>query len=111
MSAHYPHRDVYNADAAHTLPAVLIETLVHSTPDRLVLLPALTPALPSGELSGVRTRFGAELDLAWGPDGARAVLRPHRSHRIEVRTSSADGDARPLDRVAGEDHDLTVGAW
>jgi alpha-L-fucosidase 2 len=62
MSAHYPRRDVYNADAAHTLPAVLIETLVQSTPDRLVLLPAPDPALPSGELRGVRTRFGAELD-------------------------------------------------
>ena len=111
MSAHYPHRDVYNADAAHTLPAVLVETLVQSTPDRLVLLPAPSSALPSGELRGVRTRFGAELDLAWGPDGTRAVLRPHRTHRIEVRTSSDDGDAQPLDLVAGEDHVLTPGAW
>ncbi|MBH5135673.1 glycoside hydrolase N-terminal domain-containing protein, partial [Streptomyces sp. HB-N217] len=41
MSAHYPHRDVYNADAAHGLPAVLIDMLVQSTPGRLVLLPAL----------------------------------------------------------------------
>ncbi|MFI7502974.1 glycosyl hydrolase family 95 catalytic domain-containing protein [Streptomyces sp. NPDC049687] len=109
MSAHYPHRDVYNADAAHTLPAVLIEALVHSTPGRLVLLPALTPALPSGELRGVRTRFGAELDLTWGPGGVRAVLRPHRTTRIEVRTST--GDPQPLDLVAGEDHVLTSGAW
>lgn len=108
MSAHYPRRDVYNADAAHTLPAVLIEMLVQSTPDRLVLLgPA--PALPSGELRGVRTRFGAELDLSWGPDGSRAVLRPRRGHRIEVRTSS--GGASPLDLVAGEDHVLTSGTW
>ncbi|MGW0871485.1 glycosyl hydrolase family 95 catalytic domain-containing protein [Streptomyces sp. NPDC002740] len=109
MSAHYPHRDVYNADAAHALPAVLIEALVQSTPDRLVLLPALPPALPSGELRGVRTRFGAELDLSWGPDGTRAVLRPGRGHRIEVRTSS--GGASPLDLVAGEDHVLTSGTW
>ncbi|MGX1272683.1 glycosyl hydrolase family 95 catalytic domain-containing protein [Streptomyces phaeoluteigriseus] len=108
MSAHYPHRDVYNADAAHTLPAVLIEALVQSTPDRLVLLPALGPALAAGELRGVRTRFGADLDLAWGPDGARAVLRPHRTHRIEVRTSSG---TEPLDLVAGEDHVLTLGTW
>ncbi|MFI6036149.1 glycosyl hydrolase family 95 catalytic domain-containing protein [Streptomyces sp. NPDC051315] len=108
MSAHYPRRDVYNADAAHTLPAVLVEMLVQSAPDRLVLLPALTPALPAGELRGVRTRFGAELDLTWGPDGARAVLRPHRTHRIEVRTSSG---AEWLDLVAGEDHVLCLGAW
>ncbi|MEU9915864.1 glycoside hydrolase N-terminal domain-containing protein [Streptomyces sp. NPDC051001] len=108
MSAHYPNRDVYNADAAHTLPAVLIEMLVQSTPDRLVLLPALPAAYPSGQLKGVRTRFGAELDLSWTPQKATAVLRPTRTHRIEIRTSTG---ARPLDLVAGEDHVLPLGAW
>ncbi|WP_461030250.1 glycosyl hydrolase family 95 catalytic domain-containing protein, partial [Streptomyces sparsus] len=65
MSAHYPGRDVYNADAAHTLPALLLEMFVHSTPHRLVLLPAPPAACPTGTLHGVRTRFGAELDLSW----------------------------------------------
>ncbi|MGV9843037.1 glycosyl hydrolase family 95 catalytic domain-containing protein [Streptomyces fungicidicus] len=104
MSAHYPHRHVYNADAAHTLPAVLIEALVQSTPDRLVLLPAPLPAYPSGRLHGIRTRFGATLDLTWSPDGATAVLRPTRNHRIDLWTSAG---AEPLDLVAGEDRVLT----
>ncbi|MCX5424028.1 glycoside hydrolase N-terminal domain-containing protein [Streptomyces sp. NBC_00078] len=108
MSAHYPNRDVYNADAAHTLPAVLIETLVQSTPDRLVLLPALPTDYPKGQLLGVRTRFGAELDLTWNPHEATAVLRPTRTHRVELRTFSG---TRPLDLVAGEDHVLPLGAW
>jgi len=108
MSAHYPNRDVYNADAAHTLPAVLVETLVHSTPDRLVLLPALPAAYPTGRLRGIRTRFGAELDLTWSPQEAHAVLRPTRSHRVDLRTSSG---TRPLDLVAGEDHVITLRAW
>jgi len=108
MSAHYPHRDVYNADAAHTLPAVLIEMLVQSTPDRLVLLPALPTAYPQGQLLGIRTRFGAELDLTWSPQETTAVLRPTRTHRIELRTSAGTG---PLDLVAGEDHVLALGAW
>ncbi|MGW3120352.1 glycosyl hydrolase family 95 catalytic domain-containing protein [Streptomyces sp. NPDC001107] len=108
MSAHYPDRHVYNADAAHTLPAVLIEMLVQSTPDRLVLLPALPKAYPKGRLLGVRTRFGAELDLTWNPQEATAVLRPTRTHRVELRTSSG---TRPLDLVAGEDHVLAPGAW
>ncbi|MFJ9631019.1 glycosyl hydrolase family 95 catalytic domain-containing protein [Streptomyces sp. NPDC101175] len=107
MSAHYPDREVYNADAAHTLPGVLVEALVQSTPDRLVLLPALPAAYPSGRLTGVRTRFGAELDLTWTPDSAVAVLRPARTHRVELRTSSG---ARPLELVAGEDRVLTLGA-
>ncbi|MEU3249565.1 glycoside hydrolase N-terminal domain-containing protein [Streptomyces sp. NPDC006997] len=106
MSAHYPHRDVYNADAAHTLPALLVEALVQSTPDRLVLLPA--PPCPRGALHGIRTRFGAEVDLTWRPDGATAVVRPRRTHRVELRTSSG---AEPLDLVAGEDRVLTLGAW
>ncbi|GAB2823575.1 glycoside hydrolase N-terminal domain-containing protein [Streptomyces chlorus] len=107
MSAHYPHRDVYNADAAHTLPAVLIEALVQSAPDRLVLLPAPPAQYPRGALHGVRTRFGAVLDLTWTQDGATAVLRPTRTVRIELRTS--DG-VEPLDLVAHEDRVLTLKA-
>ncbi|MEU0849146.1 glycoside hydrolase N-terminal domain-containing protein [Streptomyces flaveolus] len=108
MSAHYPHRDVYNADAAHALPAVLIEMLVQSTPGRLVLLPALPATCPGGELRGVRTRFGAALDLTWTADGsATAVLRPDRTHRIDLRTPSG---AEPLDLVAGEDRVISVKA-
>ncbi|MGW2964014.1 glycosyl hydrolase family 95 catalytic domain-containing protein [Streptomyces sp. NPDC001220] len=108
MSAHYPNRDVYNADAAHTLPAVLIEALVQSTPDRLVLLPAPSTALGRGRLTGIRTRFGAELDLSWTPAGARAVLQPHRTLRVDLWTSSG---TQPLDLVAGEDRVLTLGTW
>ncbi|GGL97730.1 hypothetical protein GCM10010129_46850 [Streptomyces fumigatiscleroticus] len=108
MSAHYPGRDVYNADAAHALPAVLVEMLVQSTPERLVLLPALPDAHPAGALRGVRTRFGAALDLTWTPDGATAVLRPDRTVRVELRTSSG---AQPLDLVAGEDRVLRLEAW
>ncbi|MFB7246282.1 glycoside hydrolase N-terminal domain-containing protein [Streptomyces populi] len=106
MSGHYPNRHVYNADAAHALPAVLIEALIQSTPRRLVLFPALPAGLPSGELRGVRTRFGARIDLTWTPDGATAVLRPGRTCRVELRTSSG---ARPLSLSAGEDRVLTLG--
>ncbi|MEU4083430.1 glycosyl hydrolase family 95 catalytic domain-containing protein [Streptomyces aureus] len=106
MSGHYPNRHVYNADASHTLPAVLVEALIQSTPGRLVLLPALPAGLPSGELRGIRTRFGARIDLTWAPGGATAVLRPGRTCRIELRTSSG---ARPLVLRAGEDRVLTLG--
>ncbi|PSM37911.1 hypothetical protein C6Y14_39495 [Streptomyces dioscori] len=106
MSAHYPHRDVYNADAAHTLPALIIETLIQSTPDRLVLLPALPAAFPAGGLRGVRTRFGAVIDLDWGPREVRAVVRPTRTHSVDLRTPSG---ARRLSLRAGEDRVLTLG--
>ncbi|MEU2116414.1 glycoside hydrolase N-terminal domain-containing protein [Streptomyces sp. NPDC016459] len=86
MSAHYPARDVYNADAAHALPALLIEALVQSTPGRLVLLPAPPDRCPRGRLTGVRTRFGARLDLTWSPGAYRAVLHPDRDAEIDLRT-------------------------
>lgn len=117
MSAHYPARDVYNADAAHALPAAVIESLVQSTPHRLVLLPAPLAICPSGELRGVRTRFGAGLDLAWSADGtATAVLRPSRDASVDVRTGdgstltdcSAGTPSAPLELTAGVDRVLEL---
>ncbi|MGW0605327.1 glycosyl hydrolase family 95 catalytic domain-containing protein [Streptomyces sp. NPDC002640] len=107
MSSHYPGRDVYNADAAHALPAVLIEALVRSTPDRLVLLPAPVPAYPAGALRGVRTRFGATLDLTWSPQGGTAVLRPSRTHRVTLSTPSG---TTVLDLAADQDRVVTLAA-
>ncbi|MFD5631557.1 glycoside hydrolase N-terminal domain-containing protein [Streptomyces sp. NPDC127072] len=106
MSGHYPNRHVYNADAAHTLPAVLIEALVQSTPGRLVLFPALPAAYPTGRLHGIRTRFGAEVDLTWSPRERTAVIRPARTLRVDLRTSAG---ARPLSLRAGEDCVLSLG--
>ncbi|WP_339131922.1 glycoside hydrolase N-terminal domain-containing protein [Streptomyces sp. f51] len=106
MSGHYPGRRVYNADAAHTLPAVLIEALIQSTPRRLVLFPARPAGLPCGVLRGVRTRFGATADLVWTPEGASAVLRPDRSCHVELVTPSGTA---PLSLDAGEDRVLTLG--
>ncbi|WP_329209241.1 glycosyl hydrolase family 95 catalytic domain-containing protein [Streptomyces sp. NBC_01708] len=118
MSAHYPSRNVYNADAAHTLPAAVIESLVQSTPHRLVLLPAVPAAYPAGELRGVRTRFGAHLDLRWSEGGATAVLRPTRDARVDLRTgkgltlteTSAGNPPAPLELTAGVDRVLTLEA-
>lgn len=118
MSAHYPLRNVYNADAAHALPAAVIESLVQSTPGRLVLLPAVPASCPAGELRGIRTRFGAHLDLRWAEDGATAVLRPTRDARVDLRTgdgfalteTSAGIPPAPLELTAGVDRVLTLGA-
>ncbi|MER7833780.1 glycoside hydrolase N-terminal domain-containing protein [Streptomyces sp. NPDC095602] len=105
MSSHYPGRDVYNADAAHTLPGLLIELLVQSSPDRLVLLPALPAGWPRGALRGVRTRFGARVDLRWGDGRCTASVRPSRAALVELRTPAG---ADTLRLAAGRDVTLTL---
>ncbi|WP_097867275.1 glycosyl hydrolase family 95 catalytic domain-containing protein [Streptomyces sp. rh34] len=105
MSAHYPGRDVYNADAAHALPAVLIECLVQSSPGRLVLLPAVPRECAEGTLRGIRTRFGARLDLRWSQEHATAVLWPSSDRTIDV---VAGGVPCPLTLVAAEKHVLSL---
>ncbi|MER5894426.1 glycoside hydrolase N-terminal domain-containing protein [Streptomyces sp. NPDC001876] len=116
MSAHYPARNVYNADAAHALPAAVIEALVQSAPGRLVLLPAVPGTCPAGELRGIRTRFGAGLDLTWSARGATAVLHPTRDARVDVRPghgfvlveTGTDNPEAPLVLTAGVDRVLTL---
>ncbi len=105
MSSHYPGRDVYNADAAHALPALLVELLVQSAPGRLVLLPALPPGWARGALRGVRTRFGAVVDLEWRDGTCTATVRPTRTARIDLRTPAG---ARTLRLRAGEDLVLSL---
>ncbi|MFJ9038407.1 glycosyl hydrolase family 95 catalytic domain-containing protein [Streptomyces sp. NPDC102406] len=106
MSAHYPGRDVYNADAAHTLPALLTESLLQSTPDRLVLLPALPPGWRRGAVTGLRTRFGARVDLSWGGGICTARVSADRDTDVDLKTPTG-GPAR-LCLSAGEDRELSL---
>jgi alpha-L-fucosidase 2 len=106
MSAHYPGRDVYNADAAHTLPALVTEALIQSTPHRLVLLPAPPPTWRRGQLRGVRTQFGAAVDLAWGSGRCTALVRPTRDADVEL--IAPGGDRRQLRLRADEDRELSL---
>ncbi|MEU2629739.1 hypothetical protein ABZ641_22270, partial [Kitasatospora sp. NPDC007106] len=109
MSSHYPDRDVFNADVAHALPGVLTEMLLRSRPARpgrpaqLTVLPALPAALPSGRLTGARTRFGAVVEeLAWSPEQVTLALRAERACTVELRIV-------PLHKEGGELLELAAG--
>ncbi|GIF04609.1 glycosyl hydrolase family 95 catalytic domain-containing protein [Actinoplanes siamensis] len=56
MTSHNPNLDIYNADAANAIPAVLAEALLHTRPGILELLPALPDQIPRGTITGVRGR-------------------------------------------------------
>ncbi|MEV6544134.1 glycoside hydrolase N-terminal domain-containing protein [Streptomyces sp. NPDC051665] len=66
MTSHNPDLDVYNADAAHALPAVLAESLIYTRPGVLELLPALPEQWTKGSISGIRGRGGIRVhELTW----------------------------------------------
>ncbi|WP_329262042.1 glycoside hydrolase N-terminal domain-containing protein [Streptomyces sp. NBC_01478] len=66
MTSHNPDLEIYNADAAHCLPAVVVEMLLDSRPGIVELLPARPPEWRSGSLRGLATRAGVGVDeLTW----------------------------------------------
>ncbi|MEV4465554.1 glycoside hydrolase N-terminal domain-containing protein [Micromonospora echinofusca] len=108
MSAHNPGLVTYNADAAHALPAVLIESLVQSRPGLLRLLPAPLPGLGAGVLRGVacRGRVGVE-ELSWAPGRVRARLLSPVAQRLRVRSPYGERD---VDLVAATPVEVVFGA-
>ncbi|WP_246277633.1 glycosyl hydrolase family 95 catalytic domain-containing protein [Phytohabitans rumicis] len=87
MSSHNPDLEIYNADAAHTLPGVLIEMLVDSQPGVVDLLPALPAGLPTGAIHGVLCRGGVTIEeLGWDTDVLRVRLRSPVAQDVSVRS-------------------------
>ena len=87
MTSHNPDLEIYNADTAHCLPAVIVELLVDSRPGIIELLPALPPEWPTGSLRGITTRTRVALDeLRWNLREAtvRAVLSSARAQSITL---------------------------
>jgi hypothetical protein len=72
---------IFNLDASGALPAVVSAMLVASSVGRITLLPALPVQWAAGEVTGLGTRGGAELqDLVWSNQGLSAAISlPKRS--------------------------------
>jgi alpha-L-fucosidase 2 len=67
-------------------PAAIAEMLVQSTPDEIILLPALPKQWPDGNLKGIRVRGGAKLDLTW-KDGKLTAVTLQSDHAKKYRVS------------------------
>jgi len=65
--------------------AAITEMLVQSTPDEIVVLPALPQQWASGSLKGVRVRGGAKVDIIWNAGQLRElVVRSNRAARYRI---------------------------
>ncbi|WP_347839382.1 glycoside hydrolase N-terminal domain-containing protein [uncultured Draconibacterium sp.] len=66
VTSHNPENKIYNTDALHSLPAVVIESLIYSRPGTIEFLPAWSEKLPKGKIEGVACRTQAVVDfLEW----------------------------------------------
>ncbi len=84
--------------------AAIAELLVQSTPDEIVLLPALPAAWPEGSVRGLRARGGFEVDLAWSDGRVReATIRSVGGTRTMVRSGNR---SIPLEIQRGESRTL-----
>ncbi|HXB60268.1 MAG TPA: glycoside hydrolase N-terminal domain-containing protein [Candidatus Acidoferrales bacterium] len=65
-SSHYRNHGVFCTDTCNTVPAIMMEMLVGSSPGLIELLPALPPSLTRGSISGVKARSRLTIEkLSW----------------------------------------------
>ncbi|MFF9148579.1 RICIN domain-containing protein [Streptomyces sp. NPDC014861] len=75
MTSHNPDLHTYNSDAANALPAVVAESLVHTRPGLLEILPALPEQWARGTIRGVRGRNRVLVEsLTWDTAARTATL-------------------------------------
>ena len=110
LASMHNHRSLFNMDISGGMPAVIIKMLVASDPGRVVLLPALPAAWPTGAIEGVLCRGQIEVErLAWSEEHVVATLRSAVDQVIVVETPfsmtsvSVNGDEWPA-AEANRDH-------
>ncbi|MPY58054.1 glycoside hydrolase family 95 protein [Streptomyces spongiae] len=85
MTSHNPDLDIYNADAAHALPGLLLEMLVYTRPGIVELLPALPDMFTRGAVRGVRCHGGIVIDeLRWEPGSLTVSLRSRTEQTVTL---------------------------
>jgi alpha-L-fucosidase 2 len=79
-------------------PAAITEMLIQSTPEEIIVLPALPQQWPSGSLKGVRVRGGGKVDVVW-KEGRLTELRLQSDravkYRIRYRDEPAEAQVEP----------------
>jgi len=88
----------FQIDANLGGPAAITEMLIQSTPEEIIVLPALPQQWLSGSLKGVRVRGGGKVDVVW-KEGRLTELRLQSDraakYRISYRDESSEAQVEP----------------
>lgn len=79
LGAHPP----FQIDGSLGVPAAIIEMLVQSHDNRVLLLPALPPQWQDGSITGIRARGGLTIDITWNAGRIRHC-RIHATHDCHI---------------------------
>lgn len=96
LDAHAP----FQIDGNFGGTAGVAEMLVQSTPEAIIILPALPAQWKDGSVSGLRTRTGATVDLDWkGGEATALTITPISDANITIY---ANGNSIPVKLTSGK---------
>jgi len=101
VTIHYPGAP-FQIDANFGFTAAVQEMLVQSRPDWIGLLPALPKRWQRGEFTGMMTRSGVTVGVAWECGGAAYKAALHATREANISVSLPGGQTRHLRLSAGE---------
>jgi alpha-L-fucosidase 2 len=90
----------FQIDANMGFASAVYEMLLYSGLDKITLLPALPKKWEKGSVSGLRTRTGAVVDIAWDKDKVSATLTALYDTTFKVRVK--DGEYTQITLKKGE---------
>jgi alpha-L-fucosidase 2 len=102
----FPGRKVFQIEASIGLVASIAEILFQDRRGLLRLLPALPEAWSKGQITGLRSRGGFEVDLRWDEGQlVEATVQSLRGERCRVKSFTTEGGLEVFHR--GRRHEFT----